>query len=40
MESAKVKEMVFLKGAEVCGIADIERFSNAPQGFHPTDVFG
>ena len=26
-------------GAQDCGIANVERFSNAPEGFKPTDVF-
>lgn len=25
-------------GAELCGIASIERFADAPSGFHPTDI--
>ena len=25
-------------GADLCGIADISRFSNAPQGYHPLDI--
>lgn len=25
-------------GADLCGIASIERFADAPSGFHPTDV--
>jgi len=31
---------IFLKfGADVCGIANVDRFAQAPQGFHPTDVY-
>jgi len=30
----RVKEL----GADLCGIAPIERFADAPSGFHPTDV--
>lgn len=31
---------IFIKlGAEVCGIANIDRFVNAPKGFHPTDIY-
>jgi epoxyqueuosine reductase len=26
-------------GADICGVAPIERFSQAPQGFHPRDVY-
>lgn len=25
-------------GAELCGIASVERFADAPAGFHPTDI--
>lgn len=25
-------------GADLCGIASVERFADAPSGFHPTDV--
>jgi len=30
----RVKEM----GADLCGIASVERFADAPAGFHPTDI--
>lgn len=31
---------IFMKlGADVCGIANIDRFSGAPEGFSPTDIF-
>lgn len=31
---------IFIKlGAEVCGVANIDRFSNAPKGFHPVDIY-
>ncbi|MDF2565814.1 MAG: hypothetical protein K0Q53_2218, partial [Massilibacillus sp.] len=26
-------------GADLCGIASVERFADAPAGFHPTDIF-
>ena len=35
----KIKEMVAELGADVCGIANIENFAEAPNGFHPTDIF-
>lgn len=38
MKSETIKEIVYSFGAEVCGIAGIERFRNAPHGFHPTDI--
>lgn len=31
---------IFMKlGADICGIANIDRFTNAPEGFGPTDIF-
>ena len=38
MDSKKVKEIMYSLGADLCGIADISRFSNAPQGYHPLDI--
>lgn len=38
MES-KVKQVIFSYGADVCGISNIERFSLAPEGFSPRDIF-
>lgn len=35
----RIKDMLLNLGADVCGIADIGRFADAPKGFHPTDVF-
>jgi len=37
--SESVKEMLFDLGADLCGIAPVERFSGAPRGFHPVDIF-
>lgn len=34
-----IKEVVISYGADVCGIANIDRFKNAPQGFSPIDIF-
>ena len=39
MNSQKVKEIMHSFGADLCGIADISRFSDAPKGYHPLDVF-
>lgn len=38
MTSKKIKEIMFSLGADLCGIANIERFYAAPEGFHPLDV--
>jgi epoxyqueuosine reductase QueG len=38
MDAEQVKEMLYSLGADLCGIASIDRFSEAPKGFHPKDV--
>jgi epoxyqueuosine reductase len=38
LNSEKVKEIARSLGADLCGIAPVERFGNAPQGYHPLDV--
>lgn len=39
MNSNYIKEKVYSLGADVCGIASIKRFEDAPKGFHPLDVY-
>lgn len=39
MERGYVKEAATRLGAELCGIAPVDRFKEAPEGFHPRDVF-
>lgn len=34
-----IRQIVLSQGADVCGIANIERFSEAPAGFSPIDLF-
>lgn len=34
----QIKELILNLGADVCGIANIDRFSEAPAGFHPRDI--
>lgn len=34
-----MKQLAYDLGANICGIAPIERFSKAPAGYHPQDVF-
>ena len=36
--SQTVKQIMTSLGADLCGIAGIDRFGDAPQGFHPLDV--
>lgn len=38
IDNKKVKEILFGLGADLCGIASIDRFDDAPEGYHPTDV--
>lgn len=38
INNKKVKEILFGLGADLCGIASIDRFDDAPEGYHPTDV--
>lgn len=38
LNSKKVKEIMLSLGADLCGIASIDRFDDAPKGFHPLDV--
>ena len=38
MNSEEVKELFFSLDADLCGIASIDRFEDAPSGYHPLDV--
>jgi epoxyqueuosine reductase QueG len=35
----ELKKYALSLGAEKCGIASVDRFDEAPKGFHPSDVF-
>lgn len=35
----QIREIILSSGADVCGIANVESFSTAPKGFHPSDIF-
>lgn len=35
----KIKGIFLEMGADVCGVAGIERFNEAPVGFHPWDIY-
>lgn len=39
IDNTKVKEVMNSLGADLCGIATLDRFETAPDGYHPTDVF-
>ena len=38
IDHKKIKEIMFSLGADLCGIASIDRFADAPAGCHPLDV--
>ena len=38
MNKSDVLQFVKSEGADVCGIAPIERFQNCPEGYHPNDI--
>ena len=35
----KIKRILLDLGADACGIAAVEKFEGAPEGFHPTDIY-
>lgn len=35
----EIKEIAFENGVDLFGIAGVDRFTNAPKGFHPTDIY-
>ena len=39
ISNTEIKEIAYSLGADLCGVAGIDRFLNAPTGFHPCDVF-
>lgn len=39
MAPKQIKEYAIEVGANACGIANIARFENAPEGFHPKNIF-
>jgi Uncharacterized Fe-S protein len=39
MNASIVKDLVLTAGADLCGIASVDRFEVAPEGFRPTDLF-
>jgi epoxyqueuosine reductase QueG len=39
MTAARLKELSREAGADLCGIAPVSRFSGAPKGFRPSDIF-
>ncbi len=39
INSEIIKKKVIQKGADICGIAPLFRFEDAPKGFHPCDIY-
>jgi epoxyqueuosine reductase QueG len=39
VNSQIIKERAIQEGADICGIAPVARFANAPKGFHPCDIY-
>jgi epoxyqueuosine reductase QueG len=39
IERERIKEIVRSLGADLCGIAPVERFREAPKGFRPNDIY-
>ena len=39
MNSSQIKSYAFDLGADLCGIAPVDRFVSAPKGFHPNDIY-
>lgn len=39
LKAEQIKTIAFQKGADLCGVAPIERFDEAPIGYHPRDVY-
>jgi len=35
----KIREIAFKNGIDLFGIASVDRFENAPKGFHPKDIY-
>ena len=39
IKEEQIKDIVLNKGADLCGISNIDRFDKAPVGFHPRDIY-
>ena len=39
MTASEIKSVALELGADICGIAPVDRFSSAPKGFHPNDIY-
>lgn len=39
IKKEQIKNISYSAGADICGIASQSRFSNAPKGFNPKDIY-
>ncbi len=39
IDSIFVKQKAMKLGADICKIAAVDRFKDAPKGFHPRDIY-
>lgn len=39
MTKTELKQLLYSLGAELCGVAPVDRFDAAPKGFHPLNVY-
>jgi epoxyqueuosine reductase len=39
LDSISIKEIAYSLSFDLCGIAPVDRFSGAPDGFHPNDIY-
>jgi epoxyqueuosine reductase len=39
IEANQIKEIAASLGTDLCGVAPVERFTNAPAGFRPSDIY-
>lgn len=39
MNSKTIKNIAYELGADLCGIASVEKFKDAPSGFNPSDIY-
>jgi len=39
VSSRAIKKRIIQHGADICGVATVARFANAPKGFHPCDIY-
>ena len=35
----EIKKIFLRLGCDICGVANVDRFDDAPKGFHPRDIY-